>query len=55
MAETVSHERPKLSDALLDEIERQIDDDTPVYVWTLIRELRESRKLLRVLTEAVTR
>lgn len=45
----------KLTDADLDQIEAQMDDTSPIYLPTLLRELREARKLLRVLTEAVTR
>ena len=41
-----------LSDADLDAIESQITDDVPVYVLTLIRELRASRALVASLMEA---
>ena len=44
-----------LTDDDLDQIEAQQDETSPIYLPTLIRELRETRRLLRVLTEAVTR
>ena len=45
--------RPTLSDRDLAEIEYQIDDDTPVYVPTLIRELRDARAALALLSEGL--
>lgn len=41
-----------LTDRDLDEIEAQMDDTVPIYVPTLIRELREARQVVRTLTEA---
>lgn len=41
-----------LTDRDLDEIERQMDDSVPIYVPTLIRDLREARDLLARLMEA---
>ena len=40
-----------LSDSDLDAIEAQVNDDTPIYVLTLIRELREARQALALLAE----
>ena len=47
--------RLTLTDADIDQIEQQMDHTSPIYLPTLVRELREARRLLRVLTEAVTR
>lgn len=44
--------RATLSWRDLDDIEAQINDDTPIYVLTLIRELREARELIALLVEA---
>lgn len=41
-----------LTDRDLDEIEAQMDDSVPIYVPTLIRDLREARDLLARLMEA---
>ena len=45
-------DRPTLTDRDLSEIEAQMDDTVPVYVPTLIRELRAAREALALLTEA---
>ncbi len=44
--------RPTLSDADLRAIEAEMDDSVPIYVPTLIRDLREARELLARLMEA---
>lgn len=36
----------KLTDADLDQIEAQMDDTSPIYLPTLLRELREARAAL---------
>lgn len=41
-----------LTDRDLDEIEAQMDSTVPIYVPTLIRELRDARELLARLIEA---
>lgn len=43
--------RATLTDADLDNIEAEMDDSVPVYVPTLIRDLREARELLAALVE----
>lgn len=48
---TSARPRPALSEADLRDIECQINDDTPVYVFTLIRDLRDARELLAQLVE----
>ncbi len=45
----------KLTDRELDDIEAQLDETAPIYIHTLIRELREARKLVRSLGEAARR
>lgn len=49
-ATTIS--RATLSGRDLDDIEAQINDETPIYVLTLVRELREARELIALLVEA---
>jgi len=44
--------RATLSDRDLNEIEAQMDDTVPIYVPTLIRELRAARQALALLLEA---
>ena len=41
-----------LTDRDLDEIEAQMDSTVPIYVPTLIRELRETRKALKAALDA---
>lgn len=48
---TPERSRPSLSDADLRDIEAQMDDSSPIYLPTLIRDLREARELLALLVE----
>ena len=49
---TPERPRPSLSDADLRDIEAQMDDTSPIYLPTLIRDLREARELIALMVEA---